>query len=161
MTTAEAERTVSALIIDAMDSAGTPDPHDVAQAVLPNLPAEAIAKFAERGIAEKVRMELARRRRGCNGRNRSATWERISRANKSGEVDTARYAVSVGLDHRWLPDCDPGFLEAAAEEIEGQAGALLATAEGWRKLASAVRRKRGAKLVGDLDDAKVRSILNA
>lgn len=165
MTTAELERTIGSRIAEAMDRIEAPEPNAVAEVVLRQLDPDELTPpevrhFAVRGISEKVRDAMSRRRRG-GGETSSARWSETARQHKSGELDLARIAVFTGTEHKWLPNCSAEDLDGAATENESQANALRASAEKLIALAGMVRKKRGAKVVADLPADKVRGVLNA
>lgn len=165
MRTAELDRTVGSRITEAMDRIENPEPTAVAEVVLRQLdpddltPPE-IRYYAVRGLAEKVRDAMSRRRRG-GGPTSSARWSETARQQASGELELARIAVYTGIEHKWLTDCSAEDLDGAVVEHERQAEALRAGAEKLTALAGMVRRKRGATTVADLPADKVRSVLNA
>lgn len=69
--------------------------------------------------------------------------------------------INLGTHTRWLPDCTAADLDLAAEIHEEVSRGHMSSADQMKKLAGMVRRRKGATVVGDLDEDKVRGVLGA
>jgi hypothetical protein len=165
MTTLDLERSMQSLIRQAVDDAPQPDSTVIAKKIMDDLDSEQLLQLAESGVRYCVRTYLSAQRhveketrKRSNG---SARWDAVKAEVASGELDLARYSVFTGETRKWLLDCNVADLHGAASWHRDRGDSYYATAEAMDGLAKTLKQRKGAEVVGDLPEQKVRGLLNA
>lgn len=160
MTTAELEQSLNDLIRAAQERIEIPDTRAIAELVIADLDDERKRELLVQGVMRRVGILFSRDRHVVEN-PASARWDEVRDRNESGELDLMRYTVFNGEQRKSLLDCTVLDLSAGASYEKQAAAARERYAEHLDKLAAMLQRKRGAKIVGDLPEAKVRAVLSA
>jgi hypothetical protein len=154
---------VEALIDAHLDYSSKADPHEIAEAMLDEIPAEELRDILGELLPDMIRLRISARRRNRKKRvipRVSQQWKKAADDQANGDLDIMRERVNVpGTAWKFMGELERDDVEAVVGGYERRAEENAKYARAYAELLTLMKKRKASK-VGDLPRSAVTAIFN-